>query len=254
MQTHLDVQDEFADALLSAATPVPSSSKGAAIRRADRRFAVYRNNVAVSLVEALGARFPVVKRLVGDEFFSAMAHTFVLREPPLSPLLIYYGETFPAFIGAFDAAKPLPYLADVAARICAGARLSRCRCRAAAARCLRRDAGRAYRLGPRHAAPFGRHYRFALSSAVDLGGQSGSSCEASASLGGRGCGRGAALPRGRDAASSPRYRRVPSRFRRARPSPRRCSVRPWRLPTSMPPMVSRCSSARISPSLSTKAS
>jgi hypothetical protein len=114
MQTHLDVQDEFADALLSAATPVPSSLKGASVRRADRRFAVYRNNVAVSLIEALGARFPVVKRLVGDEFFSAMAHAFVLREPPLSPLLIHYGETFPPFIEAFDAAEPLPYLADVA--------------------------------------------------------------------------------------------------------------------------------------------
>jgi len=104
MQTHLDVQDEFADALLSVATPVPSSLKGAAIRRADRRFAVYRNNVAVSLVEALGARFPVVKRLVGEEFFRAMAHAFVSREPPLSPLLIHYGETFPAFIEEFDAA------------------------------------------------------------------------------------------------------------------------------------------------------
>ena len=114
MQTLLDLQDEFADALLSAASPVPSSLKGAAIRRADRRFAVYRNNVAVSLVEALAARFPVVKRLVGDEFFSAVAHAFVLREPPVSPLLIHYGKTFSAFIEAFDAAKPLPYLADVA--------------------------------------------------------------------------------------------------------------------------------------------
>lgn len=114
MRTHLDVQDEFADALLSAAVPVPSSLKGASVRRADRRFAVYRNNVAVSLIDALGARFPVVKRLVGDEFFSAMANAFVLREPPVSPLLIHYGDTFPAFIEAFDAAKPLPYLADVA--------------------------------------------------------------------------------------------------------------------------------------------
>jgi hypothetical protein len=114
MQTLLDLQDEFADALLSAATPVPSSLKGASVRRADRRFAVYRNNVAVSLIEALGVRFPVVKRLVGDEFFSAMAHAFVLREPPLSPLLIHYGETFPAFIEEFDAAAPLPYLSDVA--------------------------------------------------------------------------------------------------------------------------------------------
>ncbi|HET7851231.1 MAG TPA: DNA-binding domain-containing protein [Methyloceanibacter sp.] len=109
-----DMQDEFAEALLSATTPVPSCLKGSGIRRADRRFAVYRNNVAASLIEALGARFPVVKRLVGEEFFSAMAHAFVLREPPFSPLLIHYGETFAAFIAEFEEAKPLPYLADVA--------------------------------------------------------------------------------------------------------------------------------------------
>jgi hypothetical protein len=114
MPNLFDMQDEFAEALLSATTPVPSSLKGASVRRANRRFAVYRNNVAVSLIEALGARFPVVKRLVGDEFFSAMAHAFVLREPPFSPLLIHYGETFAAFIAEFDEAKPLPYLADVA--------------------------------------------------------------------------------------------------------------------------------------------
>ncbi len=114
MQNLLDMQDEFAEALLSATTPVPSCLKGSGIRRADRRFAVYRNNVAASLIEALGARFPVVKRLVGDAFFSAMAHAFVLREPPFSPLLIHYGETFAAFIAEFDEAKPLPYLADVA--------------------------------------------------------------------------------------------------------------------------------------------
>ena len=37
MRTLLDTQDEFAEALLSAATPVPSSLKGASVRRADRR-------------------------------------------------------------------------------------------------------------------------------------------------------------------------------------------------------------------------
>jgi hypothetical protein len=114
MPNLLDMQDEFAEALLSATTPVPSCLKGSGIRRAGRRFAVYRNNVAASLIEALGARFPVVKRLVGDQFFSAIAHAFVLREPPFSPLLIHYGETFAAFIAEFDEAKPLPYLADVA--------------------------------------------------------------------------------------------------------------------------------------------
>ncbi len=109
-----DIQDDFAQALLSTTTPVPSCLKGSAIRRADRRFAVYRNNVVASLIDAVAARFPVVKRLVGDEFFSALAHTYVLREPPFSPLLIHYGETLPAFIEEFDAARPLPYLSDVA--------------------------------------------------------------------------------------------------------------------------------------------
>jgi len=108
------IQDGFAEALLSATTPVPGSVRGAALHRADRRFAVYRNNVVTSLIDALAARFPVVKRLVGDEFFGAMAHAFVLREPPFSPLLIHYGETFPRFVEEFDAARPLPYLGDVA--------------------------------------------------------------------------------------------------------------------------------------------
>ena len=43
----------------------------------------------------------MVKRLVGDKFFHAMAHAFVLREPPFSPLLIHYGETFAAFVEEF---------------------------------------------------------------------------------------------------------------------------------------------------------
>ncbi len=114
MRNLMHLQDEFADALLSATSPVPPCITGAAMRRAGRRFAVYRNNVAVGLIEALGSRFPVVKRLVGEEFFSALAHAYVLREPPFSPLLIKYGGTFPRFIEGFEAAKPLPYLADVA--------------------------------------------------------------------------------------------------------------------------------------------
>jgi hypothetical protein len=110
----MHLQDQFADALLSTTSPVPPCIAGAAVRRADRRFAVYRNNVAVGLIGALGSRFPAVKRLVGDEFFGAMAQAYILREPPFSPLLIKYGETFPNFVEGFEPARPLPYLADVA--------------------------------------------------------------------------------------------------------------------------------------------
>jgi len=59
--------------------------------RSDRRFAVYRNNLAVGLVSALATRFPVVKRLVGDEFFRAMAHADASVDLPRPPLMMYYG-------------------------------------------------------------------------------------------------------------------------------------------------------------------
>lgn len=109
-----ETQTEFAHALLSKANPIPRCIRGARCGRADRRFAVYRNTVATSLIEALGARFPVVRRLVGEEFFRAMAHAYVADKPPRSPLLFQYGDSFAAFIEGFAPAAPLPYLADVA--------------------------------------------------------------------------------------------------------------------------------------------
>ncbi len=109
-----DAQAEFAHALLSKATPVPRCLRGARRGRTDRRFAVHRNTVVMSLIEALGARFPAVRRLVGEEFFRAMAHAYVVDRPPRSPLLFQYGDSFPAFIEGFAPAAPLPYLADVA--------------------------------------------------------------------------------------------------------------------------------------------
>ena len=80
----------------------------------DRRFGVYRNNVMVGLTAALQSRFPVVERLVGADFFAAMARAFIAAHPPRSPLLLAYGDDLPAFIEAFEPAASLPYLADVA--------------------------------------------------------------------------------------------------------------------------------------------
>ena len=79
-----------------------------------RRFAVYRNNVIVSLVDALADTFAVTQELVGEEFFRAMARVFALAEPPRSRLMAFYGEDFPDFIAGFPPAAGVPYLADVA--------------------------------------------------------------------------------------------------------------------------------------------
>lgn len=108
------IQTSFAKALLDISEPVPPAVHGHARRRADRRFAVYRNNVAAGLVGALATRFPVVQRLVGEEFFAAMAREYTAASPPRSPIMLYYGDTFPDFIEAFAPAAPVPYLAAVA--------------------------------------------------------------------------------------------------------------------------------------------
>jgi hypothetical protein len=83
-------------------------------RTPQKRFAVYRNNVVAGLIAALRTQFPATERIVGDEFFAAMAREYVVTEPPSSPILVAYGYRFPDFIAAFPPAAELPYLADVA--------------------------------------------------------------------------------------------------------------------------------------------
>jgi len=100
----------FAAALMDRSLPPPAGLAG----EASRRFAVYRNNVAVGLIRALEARFPAILDLVGGEFFRAMARDFALANPPMSPVLTEFGDDFPDFIARFPPAAGLPYLADVA--------------------------------------------------------------------------------------------------------------------------------------------
>ncbi|WP_312015118.1 DNA-binding domain-containing protein [Bradyrhizobium lablabi] len=109
-----DRQREFAAALTDPASDVPVGLLGPDRMPSRKRYAIYRNNVVHGLIEALRAAFPATCRIVGEEFFRAMARDYVLREPPASPLLFNYGAGFPDFIVRFESAAALPYLADVA--------------------------------------------------------------------------------------------------------------------------------------------
>ncbi|WP_239483010.1 DNA-binding domain-containing protein [Paraburkholderia sp. C35] len=104
----------FASALLDPTRPVPSGLIGPDQRTDDKRFNVYRNNVVAGLVNTLQAAFPAVHRIVGEEFFAAMARIYVALEPPKSPVMLDYGKTFPDFIERFEPARSVPYLRDVA--------------------------------------------------------------------------------------------------------------------------------------------
>jgi hypothetical protein len=134
--THNCVQAEFINALLDPLLPPPARLKACHGEPPTRRFAVYRNNLITKLIDALGERFPVCLRLVGEEFFRAMAESYVRIALPHSPVLAEYGEDFADFISTFRPARELPYLPDVA--------------------CLEYAMGRAYHA--RDAAPLSREF------------------------------------------------------------------------------------------------
>src|SRR5260370_13905854 len=104
----------FSGALIDPERAIPNCVAGPNGKTATKRYNVYRNNVTVSLMEALASIYPAVQRITGAEFFRAMARFHVRANPPRSPLLFEYGRDFPAFIERYEYAQSVPWLGDVA--------------------------------------------------------------------------------------------------------------------------------------------
>ena len=105
-----EFQGTFATALFA---PADSGGPLAALTR-QPAFAVYRNTVMKACIDALQANFASVARLVGSDWFRAAAAIYVAAQPPVDARLLRYGAGFPDFLAAFEPARELPYLADVA--------------------------------------------------------------------------------------------------------------------------------------------
>lgn len=107
-------QSDFAAAVLDPKAAVPAGLVDPWGLPAPKRFSVYRNNVAGSLTRALEASFPTVRKLVGDDFFAALAGVFLRSHPPRSRMLVLYGDEMPRFLEGFEPVAGLGYLPDVA--------------------------------------------------------------------------------------------------------------------------------------------
>jgi hypothetical protein len=111
---HQSFAGAFSPALLDPQSATPAVVTGPNKKAASKRYNVYRNNVTVSLIDALAAIFPATQRITGVEFFRAMARFHVRAAPPTSPLLFEYGRDFPGFVERYEHAQSLPWLANVA--------------------------------------------------------------------------------------------------------------------------------------------
>lgn len=109
-----ELQKAFVDAVVRERTGQISPW----IRRnsiaAERRLAIYRNNIVEGFLQALLATFPVLARLSGEAWFRQTGRRYMQRHPSRSGNIHYIGERFPAFLDATLADSEYEYFADVA--------------------------------------------------------------------------------------------------------------------------------------------
>lgn len=115
MQSGSDTLADFAAAIVRG-KPAPSNINAHYENHtADIALEIYRNNYFGNLHDALAGAYPVIRQLVGVDFFRFMVRKFSETYPSHSGNLHHYGAPFGTFLTTFEPAQTLPYLADMAA-------------------------------------------------------------------------------------------------------------------------------------------
>jgi uncharacterized protein (UPF0276 family) len=109
---HLDaLQQTFGAALFDSAD---AAALAPLLKGDPRRIGIYRGNLHAHWTRALASAYPVLRRLVGDEFFDALARVYGRAHPAVDPDLNRFGAALPDFLAGFAPAADHPYLPDVA--------------------------------------------------------------------------------------------------------------------------------------------
>ncbi|OFA03160.1 DUF692 family multinuclear iron-containing protein [Duganella sp. HH101] len=80
----------------------------------EHRYALYRGNLSATWGKTLGAAYPVIQMLVGEEFFGGLAQAYGRAQPSDSGDLNRFGAHFADFLRAFPHVADYPYLPDMA--------------------------------------------------------------------------------------------------------------------------------------------
>lgn len=108
------LQQDFASALLEPGTAPQLLRKLSAGRYNDERLALYRGNQSANWNKALANAYPVLRQLVGEEFFGGLSREYGRAWPSDSPDLNRFGAAFADFLQDFPHVAQLPYLPDMA--------------------------------------------------------------------------------------------------------------------------------------------
>ena len=115
MKTLEQWQQQFSQSLLGELTgELGDSFQTKSMESRNQRFAIYQNNVFYSLTCALGDLYPVVKKLVGEDFFTGTASYYLRSHPPQQAAMVHFGQDFPDFLCHFEHTQTMGYLADIA--------------------------------------------------------------------------------------------------------------------------------------------
>ncbi len=109
-----ETQQAFGDALFDAdaADRVVEQVAGAA--SASARLDIYRGNLSAGWHNALSSAYPVLRQLVGDEFFLALARAYGRAHPSRDADLNLFGAGFASFLAGFEHVADYPYLPAMA--------------------------------------------------------------------------------------------------------------------------------------------
>jgi hypothetical protein len=102
-----NVQDEFAEVINTENMQTNIVTPAANIM-------IYRATMLANLIQTLRDIYPLIEKLVAEDFFRAAAKEYIELYPSLSGNLHDYGEYFSHFLADYPPVRKLPYLAEIA--------------------------------------------------------------------------------------------------------------------------------------------
>jgi hypothetical protein len=104
MQSLRELQRRFGRSLLESGGPVAMPPG----------FKIYVGNVYGNWSKALASAYPIVRKIVGGDFFDGLSRAYARAHPSESGDLNEFGKHFAAFVARSPHTQDLPYLPDTA--------------------------------------------------------------------------------------------------------------------------------------------